>query len=152
MELLLPLGVTLLLLLIGGLAGTITEQRHLQDLAAREAALGHMSLTDLKSLPPGMTADAGVLVSGNVVIASDYLKQVRIGLRGIVGGEVRSYRTVMDRARREARLRMLAEAAAMGSSTVINIRLTTTDVGRGTTEVICYGTAVRTPSAARAVW
>ncbi|HUG83456.1 MAG TPA: YbjQ family protein [Euzebya sp.] len=134
----------LVLLVAGGLAGLAAEQRHLRDLTAREAASTHVIITDLRSLPPGTNGSAGALVLGNAVIATDYFKRFLASFRNLVGGEVKSYRLVMDRGRREARLRMIAEAAALGATLIINVRFTTADVANGAVEVICYGTAVRT--------
>ena len=46
------------------------------------------------------------LVQGSAVISIDYFKRMLAALRNIVGGEVKSYETLVDRARREATLRM----------------------------------------------
>lgn len=143
LELGLRLGVPLALLFVGLAVGTFLEQRHLRELTQREARTTHVVLSDLRTLPPGLAVNSAMMVSGNVVVATDYFKRVAAGLRNLVGGEVKSYRLVMDRGRREARLRMIEEAERMGASTIINVRYLTSTVANGSAEIMCYGTAVR---------
>jgi uncharacterized protein YbjQ (UPF0145 family) len=142
MELLLILLIPLAFTIGCGATGAVNEQRHLRDLTAREAALAHILVTDLRSVPEPAVATGAVMVGGNVVIATDYLKQARASFRNLVGGEIRGYETLMDRGRREARLRMLDEATRAGAIMVINVRFTAAEVGQGM-ELICYGTAIR---------
>jgi uncharacterized protein YbjQ (UPF0145 family) len=63
---------------------------------------------------------------------------------------VKSYETILDRARREAVLRLKEDAAAAGFGAVINVRLETTRMANGRNgqgiaglEVLAYGTGVR---------
>jgi uncharacterized protein YbjQ (UPF0145 family) len=141
---LLPLLGPLLLVAAGGAAGRVAERRHERRLDEREAALAHVTLSDLRRPAPGQHAPGGRLVVGHVVIGCDLGKQVAAQLRGIVGGEVRSLDRVMDRARREALVRLREEADALGARAVINVRMTTSTIGGRTVaaEIICHGTAL----------
>ncbi|MBW2399217.1 MAG: heavy metal-binding domain-containing protein, partial [Deltaproteobacteria bacterium] len=89
-------------------------------------------------------------VSGSVVISVDYFKRFLAGLRQFVGGRVKSYETILDRARREAVLRLKEEAAAAGYAAVINVRLETARMANGRNgsgiaglEVLAYGTGIK---------
>jgi uncharacterized protein YbjQ (UPF0145 family) len=100
-------------------------------------------------LPPTWDVAESGLVTGSVVVSVDYFKRFLAGLRMFVGGRVKSYETILDRARREAVLRMKADAAASGYAAVINVRLETTrmanarnDGGIAGLEVLAYGTGV----------
>ncbi len=128
--------------LLAGGAGRVQERRHERSLARRELALAHVVLVDVAE-PPG-PASGGALVVGHVVLGCDYGKQLLARVRDIFGGEIRSFRRVLDRARREAVLRMQQQADALGSGLVVNVRFTTAMMGSGllAAEVICYGTAV----------
>ena len=86
------------------------------------------------------------LVLGQAVIASDYLKRFLARLRNIFGGEMRSYETLLTRARREAILRMLDRARTMGYDAVCNVRINTATIGRGMVEALASGTAYRRPA------
>jgi uncharacterized protein YbjQ (UPF0145 family) len=71
-------------------------------------------------------------------------------LRNIFGGRVKAYESLVDRARREAILRMKEQARAGGAQMVVNLRLETATIGRsanrkkriGSVEAMAYGTAV----------
>lgn len=135
------LGLPIVLLLVGVIAGPIIERRHFADLARREQGMGNILLSDLKVFPRGATG--GVLVAGEAVVACDRWKQVMARLRDLIGGEVRSFQTIMERARREALLRLVDEARAVGADTIVNLRFETAEVGGLAADVLTYGTAVR---------
>jgi len=90
------------------------------------------------------------LVSGSVVISLDYFKRIIAGLRGIIGGRIKTYEPLLERARREALLRMTEQARDRGFDAVINVRLETSRLanagkdGRGTAgvEMLAFGTAI----------
>ena len=141
---LLGLWLTLGLILLGFAVGRLRERRHLSELDRREAAVASVVVVDVKTLPPGVDAAGGALVMGEVVIAADYFKTFAAGLRAIIGGEVRSYQTMLSRARREAKLRMIEQAQRLGSDLVVNVRMEWSAVGPQlpSAEIFCYGTAV----------
>lgn len=144
MDALIGLAFTLGLITLGYFVGRVLENRHLAELDRREAATASVVLVDVKTLPAGMEAADGSLVMGEVVIASDYFKTFAASLRNIVGGEVKSFQTMLSRARREARLRMVEQAQALGSELVVNVRFEWSAVGPQlpSAEIFCYGTAV----------
>ncbi|HEU5449030.1 MAG TPA: heavy metal-binding domain-containing protein [Acidimicrobiia bacterium] len=143
-ELIFYVVVPLLVLIVGAITGTIQERRHLASLDEREPAVADIAVTDLRGTPPGMIAVSGELVMGQVVLGSDRGKQVVAQLRSLIGGEVRSFQTILVRARREARLRMLEEARRIGADCVVNVRFETSEITNLAAEVLCYGTAIRT--------
>jgi uncharacterized protein YbjQ (UPF0145 family) len=80
-------------------------------------------------------------------VSIDHFKRFVSAFRMIVGGEVRSYATLIERARREAVLRMMESRP--DADAYINTRLETSTIssatgneGMGTIEVLAYGTAV----------
>lgn len=127
-----------------GLIGLFLEKGYEAKLAGREAALGAFLILDLDTVP-GMAPTAGQLVSGNVVMGTGYLKQFAASLRNLVGGEIKGYQRVLDLARREAQLRMVEAAVALGAQAIVNVRFETSDVGgaKPFSEVFCYGTMVK---------
>ncbi|MEX0611716.1 MAG: heavy metal-binding domain-containing protein [Pirellulales bacterium] len=126
-------GILVVLLALGLLAGGYAERKHLRSLARREAANGDFFISQLKSFPgavPGMTAPS--IIVGEVVIASDYLKTFLSGLRKIFGGELRSYNSLLGRARREALQRLVERARAEGYNALCNVRLESVDIAGNT--------------------
>jgi uncharacterized protein YbjQ (UPF0145 family) len=96
------------------------------------------------------------MVTGNVVISVDYFKTVVAGLRNLVGGNINAYESLLDRARREAVLRMQEQAVLRGAEAVINLKFETARIagnagkGIGSVEVLAYGTALSRTSPGRA--
>ncbi len=72
------------------------------------------------------------LVVAQVVLGADYLKGFLAALKKILGGEMRSYATVVERARREAILRRAEEARSLGCDAVCNARIEAADIGGAT--------------------
>jgi len=148
-ELVIALVVFLSLLLLGLVIGKVTEMSHFQRLDAEEQMLADIMVSDMKRLPEGYVATEGRLVSGAAVIATDYFKVFAASLRNLFGGEVKSYETLLARARREAMVRMLREARALGANAVWNVRLETSTIqgqqpGKsGGVEALAYGTAMK---------
>jgi uncharacterized protein YbjQ (UPF0145 family) len=93
--------------------------------------------------------DSG-LVAGNVVISVDYFKRFLAGLRGLVGGRIKSYESLLDRARREAILRLKKDAMDHGYHAVVNVRLETSRManargkeGTAGLEILAFGTGLK---------
>ncbi|MHC4914578.1 MAG: YbjQ family protein [Planctomycetota bacterium] len=129
-ELALQIGIPAFFILLGLVVGTAVERAHFRGLAERERELAHMLVTDVRSFPGGADPSAGAaMVVGQAVIATDYLKSFLASLKKLLGGELGSYLSLLDRARREAVLRMLEEARQGGYDAVCNLRLDTADIG-----------------------
>lgn len=136
------------LFLVGYFAGRWNERRHYLSIRKREQEFAGV-LIFTNRFPPASTArvDTG-LVAGSVVISEDFFKGVVAGLYSFFGGRIRSYESLLDRARREAVLRMKAEARALGAGMIINVKFQTFAIaGRGQNsvkgvEMLAYGTAL----------
>ncbi len=139
--------IPLVLVVLGLVTGKFIELRHLRKLAVREAALAGVRTCNLRSVPSELKVGESFLVTGSAVIATDYFKVFAAGLRGLFGGEMKTYRTLMSRARREAVVRMLEQAQGRGADSIWNIRLETSTIqgkrSPGGVEVLAYGTAVK---------
>ncbi|MCK4377829.1 MAG: heavy metal-binding domain-containing protein [Deltaproteobacteria bacterium] len=146
------LTIFLLLLALGYAAGTWAEKRHYRSIMEREEQLIHLpTITSKKVALDESRVERAVLAVGSVVISVDYFKRMLAGLRNIFGGTIKSYETLLDRARREALLRM--KEKAHGASMIINVRIETSTIGKrafkgklGSVEAIAYGTAIKMKS------
>ena len=139
--------VFLVLLASGYTVGRIAERRHYRSILAREKELANV-MVFTNRFPP-LTLRAGqALVAGSVVISEDYFKRVLSGLQSLFGGRLRAYESLLDRARREAVLRMKQEARGKGAHMIVNVKFQTFSIpGRnpnsfGAVEVMAYGTAL----------
>ncbi len=88
---------------------------------------------------------------GEAVIATDYFKSIATKLRNLIGGEMKSMQSLVDRARREAIVRMLEQADRAGATEVHNVRLETSNIRSASSrqkqkgisvEMLAFGTAV----------
>lgn len=92
---------------------------------------------------PGRTIIRHIgLAQGNVVRAKHVGRDIAAGLKNIVGGELRGYTELLEEARRDAINRMTEDARKQGANAVVNIRLSTSSVTSGASELYAYGTAV----------
>lgn len=150
-NLFLNFGLPLAVLIFAYLVGNFLEKRHFRRLRKREAALDGFPVTTFEAMPGEWQVERAEMVSGNVVVSLDYFKRVIAGLRSIIGGRVKTYEPLLERARREALLRMTEGAKNKGYDAVINVRLETsrlansTGNGKGTAgiEMLAFGTAVK---------
>jgi uncharacterized protein YbjQ (UPF0145 family) len=141
-ELVLQVGVPVVFFVVFGGAGWYVERRDERQLVVREAAVSSLVVTNLRR--PPFEATSSTMVVGHVVIGAHYGKQLFARVRNLVGGEMRAYDRVIDRARREALVRLQEQAVAAGATTVVNLRFATSMLGSGSAsaEVICSGTAL----------
>ncbi len=139
--------IFLVLISLGYIFGKMAEKNHYKSIIEREKKFLALPTTSGK-YPIGDTKNIknAILVQGNIVISVDYFKRILAGLRNFFGGTVQSYETLLDRARREAILR-LKESCSQADQ-IINLRLVTSSIykGRkskiGSVEVLAYGTAI----------
>lgn len=151
LNLLLTFGLPLLLLMVAYCIGTLLEKRHFESIRARESEYRSFPVVSFDKLPDDWSAATSHLVSGSVVVSLDYFKRVIAGLRALVGGRVKTYEPLLDRARREAVLRMIEDARAQGYDGVFNVRLETSRLATGRrdgngiagVEMLAFGTAVK---------
>ena len=148
---LLPYLFTPAMLFGAWLIGSRMEKRHLGRLALLESGSRNVLAITVEDLPEDWHVESCELVMGNVVISQDYFKRVVGHFKGVVGGNIGVFEPLLERARREALLRMKAAAHKKGFDTVINVRMETSRLassrgdGKGTAgvEILAFGTAVR---------
>lgn len=139
--------IILTLIVIGYVVGQYLEKQHYKSIEQREAKLINLITTNSKR-PLGQLGhiQRSELVNGSVVISVDYFKRFVASLRAIFGGNVREYETLVDRARREAILRL--KESCIGATQIINLRIETSSIYKGegnqvgSVEVLAYATAI----------
>jgi uncharacterized protein YbjQ (UPF0145 family) len=144
-------GLPLLVLIIAYLIGSAIEKKHFRSIRKREDELHGFPVVSFDTMPEDWKAASSELVTGSIVISLDYFKRVIAGLRGLVGGRIKTYEPLLERARREALLRMTESAREQGYDAVFNVRLETSRLanatrdGKGTAgiEMLAFGTAVK---------
>lgn len=101
-----------------------------------------MFLTTTEQIPGRNYTILG-LVKGSTVQSKNAIADIGQSLKTIVGGELKSYTEMMEKARQIAEERMVANAAAYGADAIVSIRYATSAIMGGAAEITAYGTAVR---------
>jgi len=83
------------------------------------------------------------IARGNTVRARNVAKDIWAGLKNVVGGEISEYTRLQAQAREQAISRMIENAKSMNADAVINVRITTSMIMQGCSEIMAYGTAVK---------
>ena len=143
-------GIPLALLVVAYFTGTALERRHYASIRERELRWRNLPAITFRSIPPDWTVTECTLLTGSVVISVDYFKRFLSGLRMIFGGRIKAYETLLDRARREALLRLKEDAVERGCHAVVNVRLETCRMANARNskriaglEVLAFGTGVK---------
>ena len=136
------------LFIIGFISGSLNEKLHYKSINRREKDLLTLPAVTMDVKYEQSRVHQSRMVSGSVVVSIDYFKRFVAGLRNIVGGSVGTYETLVDRARREAVLRLKENSS--GADIVVNVRVETSAIGSsanqrgtvGSVEALAYGTAI----------
>ena len=141
--------IFIILFSLGYFFGRYAESRHYASIIEREKKFANLPTTNSKYLigNDNPSVERVLLVTGAVVVSVDYFKRILAIFRNLFGGNVRSYESLLDRARREAILRLKESCA--DADQIINLRIETSSIykGRkqntiGSVELLAYGTAV----------
>jgi len=144
-------GLPLLILMVAYFIGSWIEKKHFQNIREREAKAQGFPVVSFDTMPEDWNVNRSDMVTGSIVISLDYFKRVIAGLRGLIGGRVKTYEPLLERARREAILRMTEEAQSQGYDAIFNVRLETSRLANGSrdgkgvagVEMLAFGTAVK---------
>ena len=79
---------------------------------------------------------------GIIVRSRNIFGTIGAGLQTLVGGNITLYTNLCEKTREHAFDLMLEHAGEMGANAVIGARYDATEIMRGVTEVLAYGTAV----------
>jgi len=150
LEFFVQIGFFLTLLGVGLLFGSLNEKAHYRRIEAAEDSLRDILVFNERHLPAGQQFARGSLVVGSVVVGEDYFKRVAAALKGIFGGRLTVYESLMDRGRRDAVVRMKQDARRQGATMIFNVKFETASLSEDSSrqraafsaEFLAYGTAL----------
>ncbi len=102
-----------------------------------------MIITTTETIPNKQISEILGVARGSTVRARNIGRDIFAGLKGIVGGEISEYTKLQAQSREQAMQRMIQDAEKLGADAVVNIRMTTSMVMAGASEILVYGTAVK---------
>jgi uncharacterized protein YbjQ (UPF0145 family) len=147
MDMFISLGGFVAFMILGYFFGSFAERRHYKSIAEREERYRKLVVV-AQRFPDVSDVSQSILVTGSVVVSVDYFKRFLASLRMLVGGRLTSYESLLDRARREAILRLQEQADLYNASAVYNLKFETSSISKGakdrvgSIEVLAYGTAL----------
>ena len=101
-----------------------------------------MIIVNTPEIPNKKIREVHGIARGSTVRARNVGRDIFASLKNIVGGEISEYTRLQAESREQAFQRMEDDAKKMGANAIINVRLTTSMVMQGCSEILAYGTAV----------
>ena len=105
-------------------------------------SLINMLLVNTPTVPNKAITEVHGIARGSTVRARNVGSDLFAGLKNIVGGEISEYTKLQADSREQALQRMREDAERLGANAVVNVRITTSMVMQGCSEILAYGTAV----------
>lgn len=102
-----------------------------------------MILTTTETIPNHEIIEILGIARGSTVRAKSVASDFMAGLKNLVGGELDEYTKLQAQSREQAMQRMTQDAYNLGAHAIVNIRLTTSTITQGASEILAYGTAVK---------
>lgn len=151
MEDLIGIIIAICLTILGLVFGSWNEKNHYKKIVKAEEDLADIQVISEKEFErqyPNLNVKEYTLVTGGIAVACDYFKIIFASLQNIFGGNMSSYESLIDRARRAAIVRMKESAREHNATIIVQTRIETSNIGSGRKspiiEAFSYGTAIIT--------
>ncbi|MDD2387443.1 MAG: YbjQ family protein [Bacteroidales bacterium] len=102
-----------------------------------------MIITTTEKVPNKEIVEILGLVRGSTVRAKNIGQDIFAGFKNIVGGEIEEYTKLQAQSREQALQRMIQEAEGLGADAIVCVRITTSMIMQGASELMAFGTAVK---------
>jgi uncharacterized protein YbjQ (UPF0145 family) len=103
-----------------------------------------MKLSTTENIPGVMITDSLGIARGSTVRTRNVGKDIMAAFKNLIGGEVTEYTRLQADAREEALQRMISDAKSLGADAIVCVRFQTSVMMAGASELLAYGTAVKT--------
>ncbi len=142
--------IFIIITLLGLFFGRRVEKKHYASIREREEKYRKLVVISDKDLKRAKNVDSqGVLLVEGTVVSIDAFKKMMASFVNLFGGRMKAYESLVDRARREAILKVKEKAANAGYNVIGNLRLETSSISKttkwtvGSVEAMAYATAVK---------
>jgi len=102
-----------------------------------------MIITSTETVPGKKIVEILGIARGSTVRARNIGRDIFAGLKNIIGGEIHEYTRLQAEAREQSMQRMQDDAQKLGADAVVNVRMHTSMIMQGASEILVYGTAVK---------
>jgi uncharacterized protein YbjQ (UPF0145 family) len=102
-----------------------------------------MIVTNTETVPQKEIIEVLGIARGSTVRARNIGRDIFAGLKSIIGGEIDEYTKLQAQSREQALQRLIQDANDLGADAVVNVRFNTSQIMKGASEMLAYGTAVK---------
>lgn len=102
-----------------------------------------MILSTTETIPNREIVEIIDIARGSTLRARNIGRDIFAGLKNIIGGEIEEYTKLQAQSREQALERMITDGHRLNADAIVNVRLTTSMVMQGCSEILAYGTAVK---------
>lgn len=102
-----------------------------------------MMFTTTEQIPGKEISEILGVARGGTVRARNIGRDIFAGLKNLVGGEISEYTKLQAEAREEAISRMIEDAKRLEADAIVSVRMNTSMITQGASEILIYGTAVK---------
>ncbi|MFC1835135.1 YbjQ family protein [Thermodesulfobacteriota bacterium] len=95
------------------------------------------------AVPPAEEHEIIAVISGASVFSRHLISDLGASIKNTVGGELKTYSSLLDKAFSQAMERLVEKAASLGADGVFGIQLACPQISPGAAEVLVAGTAYR---------
>ncbi len=141
--------IFVIIVLLGLFFGRRAEKKHYASIEKREEEYKNIAVLSDKDLQEVWEIEwDGVLLTGWTVVSIDAFKKLMAGFVNFFGWRMKSYESLVDRARREAVLKVKQQAVQEGYNTISNLRIETSSITKnarktvGAVEAMAYASGV----------
>ena len=103
-----------------------------------------MKLSTTNDIPGHKITETLGIARGSTVRTRNVGNDIIAAFKNLVGGEVEQYTKLQADAREQALQRMIEDAKSLGANAVVCVRFQTSVMMAGASELLAYGTAVKT--------
>ena len=102
-----------------------------------------MIVTTCENIPGKEVREILGIARGSTVRARHVGRDIFAGFKNLVGGEISEYTKLQAESREQALKRMQEDAEKLGADAILNVRIATSMIMQGASEILAYGTAVK---------
>ncbi len=103
-----------------------------------------MIITTTENLPNKTITESLGIARRSTARARNVGRDIFASFKKLVGGEIEEYTKLQADSREQALSRMISDAEKLGANAIVNVRFMTSVITQGASEVLAYGTAVKT--------
>jgi len=101
-----------------------------------------MIVVTTENIPGYRVKEVKGMCFGLIVRSRGLGADILAGFKGLVGGEIKQFTTLLEDLRKESMDRLVQNAQAMGANAIVMVRFDSGEIGKTMGEIVAYGTAV----------